>query len=78
MPNWLLDVVGIRIQSILVAKSGRAEILELLFWKGIFEILAKPLINYDSLWYYGLIKPIMLWSAFLFWKNSYLTELYII
>ena len=36
-------MVCIRILSRSVAKSGRAEILELLFWAGIFEILAKTL-----------------------------------
>ena len=30
--------------SKLVAKSGQAEILKLLFWTGIFEILAKTLL----------------------------------
>ena len=35
----LLNVVGIRISIRLVANSGQADILELLFWSGIFEIL---------------------------------------
>ena len=38
-----VNIAGIRIWSELVAKSRRAEILELLFWTGIFEILAKTL-----------------------------------
>ena len=33
-----------RTLSRLVAKSGRAEILKLMFWTGIFEILAKTLV----------------------------------
>ena len=41
--NRLLNVVGIRIWSVLVAKSGRADILEWLFWTGIFQILAKTM-----------------------------------
>ena len=41
--NRLLNVVGMRIWSRLVAKSGWAEILELLYWTGIFDILAKTL-----------------------------------
>ena len=36
-------MAGIRIRSKLVAKSGRAEILKMLFWTGISEILAKIL-----------------------------------
>ena len=36
-------MAGIRIWSTLVAISGRAEVMELLFWKGIFEILTKTL-----------------------------------
>ena len=39
----LLNVAGIQILSKLVAKSGRAEILKLLFWTGISEIMAKTL-----------------------------------
>ena len=31
-----------------MAKSGRAEILKLLFWTGIFEILAKTLPGLDT------------------------------
>ena len=41
--NKLLNVVGIRIWSKWVAISGRADILEWLFWTGIFQILAKTL-----------------------------------
>ena len=41
----LLNVAGIRIWSRLVAKSGQAKILKLLFWRGIFEILAKTLVG---------------------------------
>ena len=39
-----MNVGGMRIWSRLVAKSGQAEILKLLFWTGIFEILAKTLV----------------------------------
>ena len=42
--NRLWNVVSIKISSRLVAKSGQAEILELLFQTGIFNILAKTLL----------------------------------
>ena len=38
-----LNIFGIRICRRLVAKSGQAEILEILFWTGISETLAKTL-----------------------------------
>ena len=41
--NRLLSEVGIRIWNRLVAKSGRAEILELQFWTDSFEVLAQTL-----------------------------------
>ena len=45
----LLDLDDIRICSRIVAKSGRADILELLSWTGTFEILAKTLVLAKSL-----------------------------
>ena len=41
----LFNVADIRICSRLVAKSGLADILELLFWTGTFEMLAKTLVS---------------------------------
>ena len=41
--NRLLDIVGIKIRNRLFALSGRAEILELLFWTGILKNTAKTL-----------------------------------
>ena len=47
--NRLLNVFGVRIWSRLVAKSGLTEILELQFYTGIYEILAKTLGTYRPL-----------------------------
>ena len=57
----LTDVVRIRIWSRLVAKSGQTEILEVLFWTGIFLNLAKTLNLYiqvlDWTWYFSKNSP---------------------
>ena len=53
---FFFDIVGIRIWRSWVAKSGRAEILELLFWTGSFKILVKTLMASDIIFsFYNFI-----------------------